>query len=75
MWMNLSNHASDSYVFPLVDVKVGNDLMPGSESFREAFVDSGTTFSYIPYALWDGLITSIERWCEGGRKAAKTPQQ
>lgn len=74
MWVNLSHHTRDSYIFPLVDVKVGNEIMQGSEKFKEAFVDSGTTFSYIPFAMWDGLMTYIDKWCEAGKKAANTAE-
>ena len=70
MWVNMSPESirRDMYKFPLIDVKVGNETIPDSSRIKEAFVDSGTTFSYIPTHMFDQLPAMIDKWCEAGKK-------
>jgi len=38
--------------------------MQGTESIQRAFVDSGTTFTYLPRTLWDSLMYHFDYFCE-----------
>ena len=52
-------------------------MMKGSSDWSTAFVDSGTTFTYVPAKMWDSLMVHFDYFCDltkdikdrfGGRK-------
>jgi len=43
---------------------MGDHLMAGSEAFTTGFIDSGTTFTYLPSKLFDIIRTHFELYCE-----------
>jgi len=53
VWMNMSKFAGSNYQFDIRGFSVGDHLIKGSEKWSVGFVDSGTTFTYIPHALWE----------------------
>lgn len=36
----------------------------GSDEVKAAFVDSGTTFSYLPKQMWESLMYQFDNFCE-----------
>ena len=36
----------------------------GSGAWNTGFVDSGTTFTYLPPRMWDELLLHFDYWCE-----------
>jgi len=56
IWFKLDDSRDHSYYrFDLKGVSMHDHLMPGSEEWNIAFVDSGTTYSYVPMAMWESL--------------------
>ena len=53
-----------SYMFELQGVSMNDHFLAGSENVKQAFVDSGTTFSYIPKRMWDSLMFHFDYFCE-----------
>ena len=72
---NESLHVNDSETFsePLIrssmfrialnDVSVGGKKLAHGKSYRTAFIDSGTTFTYIPYQMSVDLEKSFDAFC------------
>jgi hypothetical protein len=52
MWFDMLQHGS-SYKFKISGVAVNDHFIDGSEAWNYGFVDSGTTFSYLPPKMWD----------------------
>lgn len=42
---------------------MNNHLMAGSEEFSIGTIDSGTTYTYIPYKLFNLLVTHFDWFC------------
>ena len=57
MWEN------QDYKFTLEGLSFNNHKIAGSEEFSIATVDSGTTFTYIPYQLFNMLIVHFDWFC------------
>lgn len=53
-----------SYLFELEGVSVHDHFLQGSESVKHAFIDSGTTFTYLPRDMWDSLMYHFDYFCE-----------
>jgi len=51
-WFPMTQTSSTNYKFKLTGVSVNNHPIAGSSKYNLAFVDSGTTFSYLPRELW-----------------------
>lgn len=66
-WFNMRKNSGSSYTFALQSAAMGNIPFKNSESWNVAFVDSGTTFSYIPTSMWDSLATYFDNWCSAAK--------
>jgi hypothetical protein len=42
---------------------MNNHLISGSESFNIGFIDSGTTFTYLPSGLYNELKVHFDWFC------------
>ena len=40
-----------------------NHLMSGSQEFGIGFVDSGTTFTYMPPQLFNSILIHFDQFC------------
>jgi len=56
-------HTGNGYRFKLTGVAVNEHPMAGSSAYNIGFVDSGTTFSYLPHGLWDSLVYHFSYHC------------
>ena len=54
---------SKDYKMTINGVSVADALIDGSQNWNVGFIDSGTTFSYIPYEMWDGLVWHFDNYC------------
>ena len=43
---------------------MNDHTIAGSDSWTEGFVDSGTTFTYVPSKMWDQLMVHFDYFCE-----------
>lgn len=53
-----------SYMFQLSGVSMHDHFLKGSENTHQAFIDSGTTFTYFPNTMWDALMFHFDYFCE-----------
>jgi hypothetical protein len=55
--------AGANYKFKLSGISMNNHPLAGSNKWSVGFIDSGTTFSYVPYELWDSLVYHFDNYC------------
>ena len=53
MWFKMLGSWGSSYKVKISGVSVGDHYIQGSEVWNNGFIDSGTTFSYLPPKMWD----------------------
>lgn len=64
-WVNIhSNYAAQSYKFDIMGVSVNGHPLKGSHQFSSGFIDSGTTFSYLPSPLYDSILFHFDVFCD-----------
>ena len=56
-----------SYLIELKGVLINDHMMSGSYIAKQGFVDSGTTFTYLPQKLWDSLMSHFDYFCDEGK--------
>ena len=39
-------------------------MITGSDQWSTGFIDSGTTFTYVPPAMWDALMYHFDYFCD-----------
>ena len=64
----MTTTSGTSYKFNIKGVAMGNHPIKGSEAWSVGFLDSGTTFSYLPTDMWDSLIYHFDCFCEQAHK-------
>lgn len=52
-WVKMSSSAGHNFKFELHSVAFNSHKISGSQKWSVAFVDSGTTFAYLPPLMWD----------------------
>jgi hypothetical protein len=52
-WFKMKQASGSSYKFKLSGVAINQHFIDGSNDWNTGFVDSGTTFTYIPTKMWD----------------------
>jgi hypothetical protein len=62
MWFDMQ-HPSGIYDFKLSGVSLGNKRLEGSDKWTVAFVDSGTTSTYMPIKMWNMLAQYFDDYC------------
>ena len=62
------HYPSTNYKFTIQKTWVHNHEINGSEYWNVGFLDTGTTFSYLPGDLWDSLILHFDYFCEESKK-------
>ena len=67
-WFNML-HKQGSYEFGLIGVSMGNRMLENSATWKVGFIDSGTTFTYIPIKMWDQLVTYFDYHCEHAKNS------
>lgn len=68
-WMNIhSNYKSQSYKFDVMGVSINGHPIKGSNRFSTGFIDSGTTFSYLPSELYDSVLFHFDQFCANANK-------
>jgi len=45
-------------------MSINNHMIDGSDEYKTAFVDSGTTFTYFPSALYDSMLYHMDWFCK-----------
>ena len=50
---------------------MNNHPIKGSHNWDIGFLDSGTTFSYLPHDMWDSLMFHFDYFCENAHKQPK----
>lgn len=63
-WLAMLDQTTTNYKFSLSGISMNNHALQGSTKWRIGFVDSGTTFSYLPKDLWDSLVFHFNDFCE-----------
>ena len=61
-WIKMLNR-NDDFKVPLRGLMMNNHKMKGSSSQKVAFVDSGTTFTYLNLANYNAIKTHFEWFC------------
>lgn len=68
-WMAIDNkYQKSNYKFNIIGVSVNGHPISNSNRFSIGFVDSGTTFSYLPAELYDSLIYHFKFFCENANR-------
>ena len=52
-----------SYKVQLTGISMNNHLIAGSEHVSVGFLDSGTTFTYMPSKLWNEIELHFDWFC------------
>ena len=52
-WFNFQNKYGTNYKFSISGVSLNNHYIDGSEKWNTGFIDSGTTFTYLPPEMWN----------------------
>jgi hypothetical protein len=55
---------SHQYRITLHGVSMNDHMMKGTEQFSSGFIDSGTTFAYLPSKVYNIIRTHFELFCE-----------
>jgi hypothetical protein len=63
-WFNMIRTTGTSYRFNIEGVSMNNHPIKGSHNWDVGFLDSGTTFSYLPHDMWDSLMFHFDFFCE-----------
>lgn len=64
-WVNMNQiYNPQNYKFDIVGVSVNGHPIRGSDKFNLGFVDSGTTFSYLPGELYDAVMYHFDFFCK-----------
>lgn len=61
-WVPLLKNVGD-FKLTTKGVMMNNHFMKDSDSVHTAFVDSGTTFSYFPYSLFNIISDHFDWFC------------
>lgn len=56
------------YRVELDGISMNNHVMDGSKEFSVGFIDSGTTFTYLPYKMWNMLVQHFDWFCRVNEK-------
>ena len=70
-WFNMIRTTGTSYRFNIEGVSMNNHPLKGSHNWDVGFLDSGTTFSYLPHDMWDSLMFHFDFFCENAHKQPK----
>lgn len=62
VWYPLWNDTR-AYKFNLNGVKMGDRTLEGSEMWTNGFIDTGTTFTYIPFKMFEELKKEFDTFC------------
>jgi hypothetical protein len=63
MWFKHSS-TGNTYKFRLSSVSMNGHMLAGSSDWTTAFVDSGTTFTYVPPNMWNSLMIHFDFFCD-----------
>lgn len=64
-WLKMDTmYHSNNYKFNILGVAMNGHPLGGSNKFSVGFVDSGTTFSYLPNELYDSIIYHFKHFCD-----------
>ena len=63
MWFRMVNSFTD-YRIKVEGTSFNGKLIIGSNAWHEAFIDSGTTFTYFPPQMWRKLMVRIDHFCQ-----------
>ena len=66
-WYKFTKNSGSNYKIALYGVKVGDHFVENSQQWSIGFVDSGTTFSYIPIKMFDALNKEMDRYCQNAK--------
>lgn len=58
---------TDAYKFTLLGASMNGHVIAGSEEFSIGVIDSGTTFTYLPYKLFNMLVIHFDWFCGLGQ--------
>jgi len=67
-WLPMSANTGTSYKFNIEGISMNNHPIRGSHNWDVGFLDSGTTFSYLPTDMWDSLMYHFDYFCDEARK-------
>ena len=56
-----------NYMILMQGVTMNDHLLTGSLVAKHGFVDSGTTFTYLPKRLWESVLNHFDIFCEKGK--------
>ena len=54
---------------------MNDHLLTGSLVAKHGFVDSGTTFTYLPKRLWESVLNHFDIFCEKGKNFTRKDGQ
>jgi hypothetical protein len=63
-WFKLTNPNVPNYRFTLSGVSMNEHFMDGSKLWNVGFIDSGTTYTYVPRMMWKSLMLHFDYFCE-----------
>lgn len=73
-WVNMTRDSLTTYHFPLAGVAMLNESMQNSEIYSRGFIDSGTTFSYLPVGMWKSLKDLFDNYCKNAKLNAPSQE-
>ena len=69
-WFSMIDKEGSNYKFKLTGTSINRHPISGSNRWNVGFIDSGTTFTYIPTEMWDSLAYHFDYYCEQAKKNA-----
>lgn len=60
-WTYMSND-EHYYRLNLKGISLNNHELAGTELFSNGFIDTGTTFTYVPQRMFDAIRQGFESW-------------
>ena len=63
-WFKLTNPNVPNYRFTLSGVSMNDHFMDGSKLWNVGFVDSGTTYTYVPKMMWKSIMLHFDYFCD-----------
>ena len=68
------SQSSTNFKFRITGVGMNSHPIAGSAKYNLGFVDSGTTFTYLPRELWMSIVYHFDFFCKEARKNGNTRQ-
>ena len=67
-WLHMDKKTGSNYKFNILGTSMNSHPLSGSSKYDTGFLDSGTTFTYLPRALYQSIMFHMKFFCENANK-------